>query len=76
MNKSIIVAKRIELCKACDRLTSFNTCKECGCFMPAKTRIKSAECPLKKWGRVVDLEERSDQLPEIVNALNNAPIKE
>jgi len=46
------VAVRIELCKACDRLNKLNFCSECGCFMPAKVRFKSASCPIGKWGRV------------------------
>ena len=25
------------------------TCQECGCFMPAKTRLKGAVCPIGKW---------------------------
>jgi hypothetical protein len=49
------IAIRIELCKSCDRLNTFNLCKECSCFMPAKVRLKKARCPLGKWEPVVDL---------------------
>lgn len=45
------VAYRIETCKNCDRLNTLKFCKECGCFMPAKVRIKSASCPIGKWGK-------------------------
>lgn len=45
------VAFRIETCKNCDRLNSLNFCRECGCFMPAKVRIKSAACPIGKWDK-------------------------
>ena len=24
-------------------------CKQCGCFMPVKTRLRSSNCPLQKW---------------------------
>lgn len=48
------VGIRISLCKSCDRLNSLNFCKECGCFMPAKVRLKWSECPLKKWKAVAD----------------------
>jgi hypothetical protein len=24
-------------------------CKECGCYIPAKVRVKDEVCPLKKW---------------------------
>ena len=41
---------RFEICKACDRLLhATNTCKECGCFMKAKVKLKDAACPLGKW---------------------------
>lgn len=68
---SNIVARRIELCKACDRLTSFNICKECGCFMPVKTRIKSAECPIGKWSKAPEV--LIEEIPQMVNALRNSP---
>jgi hypothetical protein len=42
--------KRMAICKACDRLDG-NKCLECGCWMPAKTRIEYAKCPLGKWGK-------------------------
>lgn len=41
---------RYEICKSCPLLNSTTkTCKECGCFMPAKTTLKYATCPLGKW---------------------------
>jgi hypothetical protein len=42
--------KRYDICKGCDKLTVTNNCKECGCFMPAKVKLKYAECPIGKWG--------------------------
>jgi hypothetical protein len=42
--------KRYDECKSCDRLFKPTyTCKECGCFMAAKTWLKEATCPLGKW---------------------------
>jgi hypothetical protein len=44
---------RYDICKSCDRLINVTkTCKECGCFMSAKTWMKHASCPLGKWGSV------------------------
>ena len=41
---------RIDECKKCERLISITkTCKECGCFMPLKTTLEKATCPLGKW---------------------------
>jgi hypothetical protein len=43
-------ARRFEICKACPRLLkATNQCKECGCFMNAKTKLAKASCPLHKW---------------------------
>jgi hypothetical protein len=45
-----IALARMNECRACDRLIqSTTTCRECGCFMVAKTKLKEAECPLGKW---------------------------
>jgi len=41
---------RIKICRECEHYIML-VCKQCGCFMPAKTRIKGVECPLKKWLR-------------------------
>lgn len=42
--------KRWNICIACDRLfTPTKTCKECGCFMKIKVRLKGSSCPLSKW---------------------------
>jgi hypothetical protein len=42
--------KRYEICEACPRFFKITKqCKECGCFMPIKTKLKEAVCPLDKW---------------------------
>jgi hypothetical protein len=49
--------ERMSICLKCPRLIkSTRQCKECGCFMDAKTRLFEAECPLSKWDRI-DLDE-------------------
>ena len=46
--------ERFNICQACDRWkASTRQCKECGCFMDIKTKIKGTECPLGKWGKIV-----------------------
>jgi hypothetical protein len=37
------------VCQDCPHLTAAKTCTRCGCFMPAKTKLLHAECPIKKW---------------------------
>jgi len=41
--------RRIEICINCDKLTKRNTCKLCGCYMPAKVRSLKSHCYLKKF---------------------------
>lgn len=41
---------RYKTCLDCDRLLPVtHQCKECGCFMRMKVKLKSATCPLGKW---------------------------
>lgn len=44
--------KRAHICAECTTNTD-NICDDskggCGCYVPAKVRCKSCECPLKKW---------------------------
>lgn len=45
-----IQKQRFEICLSCEHLyKTLNTCKQCGCFMPAKTWIPGVKCPLGKW---------------------------
>ena len=45
-----VVVARINICEECPRLfRPTQQCKECGCFVKAKARIKNASCPLSKW---------------------------
>lgn len=44
--------ERLKICKKCPHYNKFwKTCKVCHCFMPLKTKIRWAECPLEdpKW---------------------------
>lgn len=41
---------RFEICLGCEHLIQLTkTCKKCGCFMQAKTKLKEASCPIGKW---------------------------
>jgi hypothetical protein len=41
---------RYDICKSCDKFINLTKqCKECGCFMTLKTKLKIASCPLNKW---------------------------
>ena len=43
------VAERLAACGSCDQLRSNRTCARCGCFVDAKARFRSQNCPLRKW---------------------------
>lgn len=45
-----IAKNRFTICEKCPELIPLTKqCKQCGCFMVVKVKIKQAECPLKKW---------------------------
>ena len=42
--------KRYEICLECPYfISATKQCKQCGCFMVAKTKLEKAECPIHKW---------------------------
>jgi len=45
-----IAGSRYTICKQCPKFNQgVKTCQECGCFMPAKTKLDGATCPIGKW---------------------------
>lgn len=46
---------RVGICSSCDKLSAIKCCSECNCFMPAKTWLVFAYCPLHKWEALGDL---------------------
>lgn len=41
---------RIGICHDCEEFNrSIKSCRQCGCYMPAKALFAEIECPLKKW---------------------------
>ena len=41
---------RLATCGACDKFApDTKQCMKCGCFMQAKSKIRTAKCPLDKW---------------------------
>lgn len=42
--------QRYDICLQCPELIDLTKqCKQCGCVMTLKTKLKSATCPLNKW---------------------------
>lgn len=45
--------ERVIICKSCDHLLQkLEICKKCGCYMPWKTQLDFAKCPIGKWGKI------------------------
>jgi hypothetical protein len=40
---------RAKICATCEKMRRNNTCRVCGCYVPAKVRSEKSRCPLKKW---------------------------
>jgi hypothetical protein len=45
----ILSNERMNVCNKCPFKSKKNTCKKCGCFLPAKTKVKLEKCPINKW---------------------------
>jgi len=46
----IIARERYTICKTCEEFNPIiKTCKQCGCFMPAKVTVSQIQCPVSKW---------------------------
>ena len=44
---------RMNICNSCEFLFKpLNTCKKCGCFIPAKTALADSHCPINKWPKI------------------------
>lgn len=39
-------------CRRCTRSRLGLFCASCWCLLPAKTRVNSESCPIRKWGRI------------------------
>lgn len=45
-----LAQERYEICKSCEYFNVVSkTCKKCGCFMVAKTKLLNTSCPMNKW---------------------------
>ena len=43
-------SKRFSICEECPELIKITKqCKQCGCFMKMKVKLKEAKCPIGKW---------------------------
>ena len=41
--------ERLEICAACPFLGDDKRCGKCGCYTPAKARVKKSSCPIGLW---------------------------
>jgi hypothetical protein len=62
--------QRFDTCKRCINMSVLNTCNQCGCFMPAKVRLKHSYCPIQFWGPIEDTGEQHPVSSEYYEELN------
>ena len=43
------IQRRMKICEDCEHFLVSKQCSQCGCFMPLKTRLVHAKCPVGKW---------------------------
>ena len=41
--------ERLNTCRQCEHLNAMEFCGLCGCYMPNKTKLQEAKCPVGKW---------------------------
>lgn len=47
-----VKSERLSICEGCEFFLKISrNCVKCGCFMDAKTGLPHAFCPIGKWGR-------------------------
>lgn len=51
---SDVQESRMAICRECEHLTKLKRCRQCGCFMDAKTWLADQECPIGKWNKVIE----------------------
>lgn len=45
-----IAKDRYNTCLSCEiRNSKLNICTACGCYLPWKTKLKDAKCPIEAW---------------------------
>jgi len=59
--------ERMAVCKQCESFqNSISTCKQCGCYMPAKSMFANSECPDKKWSTSQPDENLINKIEEMI----------
>ena len=48
---TVLIKNRMDICSSCEHFAITKQCKLCGCFMPAKTLLSNAACPIGKWDK-------------------------
>lgn len=62
-----IAAERMSFCNQCPKLNGAKVCGECHCFMPAKTKLPNASCPLGFWGTVRVMQDDPQKVAVIID---------
>ena len=50
MASQLVAVQRMKTCRVCpDFIALTSMCKNCGCYMPFKTKLKEVACPKNYW---------------------------
>lgn len=60
---------RLSICSTCEEYSArIKTCKQCGCYMPAKAMFATSTCPVDKWTNAEPGSSLINQLEEMIVA--------
>lgn len=54
-----VAEERLSICRECKYYKeSTSQCKKCGCFMQGKTMFMDSKCPIGKWDKHIETEQK------------------
>jgi hypothetical protein len=58
---------RLAVCNTCEEFSKrFSSCKQCGCYMPAKATFAVSTCPLEKWSSAPAGQDLINKIEEMI----------
>lgn len=61
--------QRLDICKSCVEYNSaMRTCRQCGCYMPAKAMFAAIACPINNWQEAEAGTDLINKLEEMIMA--------
>jgi hypothetical protein len=62
-----VKSQRLSICNKCEDFNKkLKTCKNCGCYMPAKTMFAGSSCPSEKWTKTAPGKDLINTIDEMI----------